>query len=125
MVRKYVALRRPSDREREERMVVAAETVRSKSMSIRKAALEFKLTKTAIAKRLNDGDGVRSIGGQTVLSKEDEEVIAKLVDNVAEWGFPLGRFEIKLMVKDLLDSRNLVSRFKDNLPGDDWLWEFL
>ena len=106
-------------------MAVAVETVRSKSMSIRKAALEFKLSKTAIAKRLKDGDGVRSIDGQTVLSKEDGQVIAKLVDDVAEWGFPLGRFKIKLMVKDLLDSRNLVSRFKDNLPGDDWFGSFV
>ena len=51
------------------------------------------------------------------MSKEDEQVIAKLVDDVAEWGFPLGRFEIKLMVKDLLDSRNVVSRFKGNFSG--------
>ena len=51
---------------------------------------------------------------QTVLSKEDEQVIAKLVDDVAEWGFPVGRFEIKLMVKDLLDSINVVYPKKYN-----------
>ena len=36
-------------------MVVAVDAVRTKSMSIRKASVEFKLSKTANAKRLRDG----------------------------------------------------------------------
>ena len=49
----------------------------------------------------------------------EEKLIAMLVDDVAGWGFPLGRFEIKLMVKDLFDKRCAKSRFANNIPGDD------
>ena len=37
-----------------------------------------------------------------------------MIDKVAEWGFPIGKFELKLMVKDMLtkkcnyNKRNLV-----------------
>ena len=40
-----------------------------------------------------------------MLSVEDEKAIVELVDTAAEWGFSLGPMEIKLTVKDLLDSK--------------------
>lgn len=45
--------------------------------------------------------GVTTAGRTTLLSAEDEKVIAELVYIVAEWGFPLGPVKIKLMAKDL------------------------
>ena len=53
--------------------------------------------------------GPKSAGRPTLLPAEDEKAIAELVDTVAEWGFPLGLMEIKLIVKDLLDSNGEVS----------------
>ena len=47
-----------------------------------------------------------------------------LADMVAEWGFPLGPIEIKLIVKDLLDSKGEVSLSQDNMPGDNWFVGF-
>ena len=52
-----------------------------------------------------------------------------MIDKVAEWGFPIGKFELKLMVKDMLTKKcnynkgNLVKpEFnllkKDLLPAD-------
>ena len=60
------------------------------------------------------------VGQLSLLSATDEKMVADLVDNVAEWGFLLGPFEVKMMVKDLLDSRGEKSRCPDN----DWFSSF-
>ena len=69
--------------------------------------------------------GPKSAGRPTLLPAEDEKAIAELVDTVAEWGFPLGLMEIKLIVKDLLDSNGEVSRCQNNMTGDDWFAGFM
>ena len=51
-----------------------------------------------------------------------EEILARRMDAVAEWGWPIGRFELKLMVKDILDRQGVTSTcFSENTPGDDWV----
>ena len=97
MVRNYFALKRPFDKEREKRFACSVEAV-SNGMSLRNAAKEFDVSKMAIARKLKGG---KAPGMPTVLSLEDEKMIAKLCDDVAEWGYPIGRFEVKLLVKDL------------------------
>ena len=55
----------------------------------------------------------------------EDQVIAKMADEVAEWGYPIGSFEIKFMVKDLLDSKNIKnSPFPNNVLGDNWFANF-
>ena len=68
---------------------------------------------------------VNSAGRPTLLSVEHEKAIVELVDTAAEWGFSLGPMEIKLTVKDLLDSKGEVSHCQDNMPGDDWFAWFI
>ena len=69
------------------------------------------------------------MGGQQVVSSEIEDKLAQMIDKVAEWRFPTGKFELKLMVKDMLtkkgnyNKRNLVKpKFnllkKDLLPAN-------
>ena len=60
-----------------------------------------------------------------MLPAEDEKAVAELIDTVAEWGFPLGLMEIKLIVKDLLDSNDEVSQCQNNMTGDDWFAGFM
>ena len=91
-------------------------------MSIRKAAAEFNVNQCSIEHRLKkEVDGVRHA---MVLSVMEERTLAKLIDDVAEWGFPLGRVEINTMVKSLLDMKGVKSRFSNNRPGDDWFDKF-
>ena len=33
-----------------------------------------------------------------------------MIDKVAEWGFPVGKFELKLMVKDMLTKKAKVHK---------------
>ena len=59
------------------------------------------------------------------MSAEVEEILAGVLDKLADWNFPVGPFELKIMVKDLLDARGeICSLFKNNTPGKDWIRNF-
>ena len=45
------------------------------------------------------------LGGQQVISSEIEDQLANMIDKVAEWGFAVAKFELKLMVKDMLTKK--------------------
>jgi hypothetical protein len=65
-------------------------------------------------------------GGQTALSTEQESSLVTVILAAAEWGYPLTKNDIRLMVKNYLDENKLnCSKFKDNLPGNDWCASFL
>ena len=67
----------------------------------------------------------RLVGAPKALPDVIEERLAKTIDDPAEWGYPIGKLEIKLMVNDILDKNRVIEkRFKTNLPGDDWLKGF-
>ena len=92
-------------------------------MSYHKPCKNFDVKKFVLHDFIKKG-GVKSAGRSTLLSAEDEKAIAELVDAVADWGIPLGPMEIKLIAKDLLDSKGEVSHCQDNMPGDDWFCRF-
>ena len=52
---------------------------------------------------------------------EEEKLLAETVDAVAEWGFPVGRKEVQLMVRYLMQSKG---RDVGQGPGDDWFRGF-
>ena len=52
------------------------------------------------------------LGGQQVISSEIEDQLALMIDKVAEWGFPVGKFELKLMVKDMLTKKGNYNQKK-------------
>ena len=83
-------------------------------MSCRKARNNLDVKNSTLHYFIKKG-GVKSAGGPTLLSAENEKAIAELVDTVAEWGFSVGPMEIKLIAKDLLDSKGEVSRCQDNM----------
>ena len=101
----------------------AAEAVKA-GMSYCKACKNFDMRKFTLHDFIKNG-GVKSAGRSTLSSTEDEKAIAELVNTVAEWGFPLGPMEIKLIAKDLMDSKGEVSHCQDNMPGDDWFAGFM
>ena len=80
--------KRPIDATRLERLTGAVNAVKNNPMSIRKAAAEFNVNRCSIERRLKKEVG--GVGRATVLSVMEERMLAKLIDDVAEWGFPLG-----------------------------------
>ena len=60
-------------------------------------------------------------GGMTVLTIEEEKAIVKAIFFASNAGFPIDRFDVKLMVKSYLDKFGKVTRFTDNKPGPEWM----
>ena len=72
------------------------------------------------------GKHLKKLGKPQAVVPEVEDAIATMLDQVAEWGFPVGRFELKLIIKNIRHNHcQDVSCFRDNTPGDDWINNFI
>ena len=49
---------------------------------------------------------MKSVKVPKALSDMIEEHLAKMIDDLAEWGYSTGKLEIKLVVEDILDKSN-------------------
>ena len=94
-------------------------------MTIRTAAYVYNVKRSTIAAMKNRAV-VRRIGRTNELSDIEERAIADHLLCQSDWGFPLTRMEVCMMVKHYLDNRGVDSkRFKDNMPGKRWMSNFL
>lgn len=93
--------------------------------SLRKVSERYKIPRTTLKRkllRLKPG----TYGGQTVLSKNEEKAITEALMICAEWGFPLTKVDLKLLIKGYLDRCGRTEkRFKNNIPGDEFIRGFL
>lgn len=97
----------------------------SPGMSQRRAALIYGIPQQTLSDIICDRHP-RSTGGQLALSEEEEIVIAENLATLGSWGFPLDFLEVRLIVKAYLEERGrVVQKFRNNIPGDDWVRGFL
>ncbi|XP_065650631.1 jerky protein homolog-like [Hydra vulgaris] len=96
----------------------------SKGMSIRKAADKHKVKKSTLHDHIRKPT-LKKFGGQTIISKADEVLIAQMLEAVADWGFPIGRLEVRIMAFNFLKNRNGLNSFNLQIPGNDWLNSFM
>ena len=107
-----------------ENMELAIQEIPNKTLSIKKAAKKYDLKKSTLYDHLKKN--MKSVGVPRALSYMIKKRLAKMIDDLAEWGYPVGKLEIKLMVKDILNNNKIIEkRFKNNLPGDDWVNGFV
>ena len=111
-----------------ENLIEAEKSIKN-GKSIRVASAEHHVKRSTlhdfVKKRKNDETVVpKKVGGQPVIPEQDEKKVVMVLDSLADWGFPLGFWEIRLMVKALLDGQGVVSKWKDNYPGKDWTYSF-
>jgi len=65
-------------------------------------------------------------GRQTVLTQVEELAIVDHITKLAQWGFPLDKTDLRMIVKVYLDKRGRsVKQFKSNYPGHDWSLSFM
>ncbi|XP_043226388.1 uncharacterized protein LOC122383728 [Amphibalanus amphitrite] len=67
----------------------------------------------------------RKPGGQPVLTSQEEADITLIINQLAEWKVPLSEIDIRLLVKNYLDRQGKLTRFKNNMPGPDWMKLFM
>ena len=98
----------------------AVKAVKTGKLSIREAEERFGIPRSTInrkARDLNPGP----IGAPPILSDDEEKFIAEGIVKCAEWGVPLTTFDVRLIVKNYLDSRGRnEKRFQNNTPGYEW-----
>jgi len=104
----------------------AVNAIKRKRMTYREAQEVYGIHYSVIYRHVKNED-IKKQGGQTSLSLSEEKLI---IDNIllcAEWGFPLDRLDLRLLVKGYLDRRGKkVKRFgRSNMPGKEWAHSFL
>lgn len=108
----------------EEQVAEAVRAVQN-GMSKKQAARIYKIPRSTLTNRCL-GRHTKPRGHPTILSSEEETVIARTLGVVADWGFPLTKADIKQIMKKYLDKKGIVIPIlKDNLPGDDMVALFI
>ena len=93
--------------------------------SQRKAEQEYNIPRSTLKNKLK-GKHSKAYEGQTVLTAEEESLIAQHCIAVSDSGFPVEDQELRKIVKVYLDKKGLkISGFNDNYPGCDWAENFL
>ena len=86
---------------------------------------QFGVPKSTLHRKIK-GTNKKTMGGQTALSKKEEEVFVHHLVAVSEWGFPFSTLDLRLLVKGYLEKTSRkVKCFKNNIPGEDWAKSFL
>ena len=56
------------------------------------------------------------------VNEEEKGRLSKMIDDLAEWGHPIGKIETNLMVKNALDKNKVIEkRYENNIPGNAWV----
>ncbi len=108
----------------QEALQQALEAIRDQKMNIKRAAITFGVPRTTLHDRLREkvtGD----LGRPTVLCKEEESILVERLVLLGQWGFPLTKMDLRLLVKNYLDERGRETIFKNNMPGKDFVSSFL
>ncbi|XP_072392346.1 uncharacterized protein [Diabrotica undecimpunctata] len=108
----------------EEQLHKAVEAVRS-GISLRKAENKFGIPRCSINRAIN-GKNTGKVGRPFVLNEVDQNALVMCLCSAGDWGFPLTLYDIRLLVKAFLDrSGRNEHRFKNNMPGRDFVTSFL
>lgn len=96
-----------------------------KGMSYRKASEKYKISKTVL-NRHKKNPKMQPHGGQPALGDGVEKHLVDRLIVCGQWGYPLDRLDMRLIVKGYLDRRGMkVVKFENNMPGVEWANSFL
>nr|XP_032512743.1 uncharacterized protein LOC116766760 [Danaus plexippus plexippus] len=97
----------------------------STNMSLKYISQKYNVSKSVLHRHNNVS--VKKQGGQTALTENEEGHLILHINNwYKEWGHPLKITDLRLFIKSYLDYLGVViKRFKDNMPGPDYIQYFL
>ena len=100
--------------------------LREKRMSVRAASRQFNIPKTTLFDKLHGrvADNAKA-GRPTVLTYSEEVELVDWVVKMCKIGYGRTKQELLLTVKKMLDFEGRQSRFKNNLPGKQWFYDFV
>lgn len=105
----------------------AVKEIKMSHEPLRKVAEKYGIPKSTLSDHLKkQGLPILKPGGQPVLSHVDENYLTSGLIKCSEWGFPLRCTDIQIIVQNFLNRcGRKINRFKNNLPGLDWVRLFL
>ena len=69
---------------------------------------------------------IKKVGTPFRLTSETEQLVVNAVQKLGQWKVPLDGLDVRFLVKSYLDKQGVAdNRFKNNLPGIDWLKSFM
>lgn len=96
----------------------------SKNKSLKEIGNKYNISKSVLHRHMTRV--MKSHGGQRVLTKDTEEYIIEYINVCSEWGYPLDVFDLRILIKGYLDRMGVqVKRFKNNMPGPDFVECFI
>lgn len=96
----------------------------SNNKSLKDIGIKYNISKSVLHRHMTRV--MRSHGGQRVLTNDTEEYIIEYINICSEWGYPLDVYDLRILIKGYLDRMDVqVKRFKNNMPGPDFVECFL
>ena len=87
---------------------------------MKKASKEFEIPRSTIHNKINNKHA-SFVRCPTTFTKHEEELLKICTVLLCDWGFPLGSLDLHMMVVSYLQKqKRIVSKFKSNIPGEDW-----
>ncbi|XP_065654821.1 uncharacterized protein LOC136081436 [Hydra vulgaris] len=97
----------------------------NEGMSIRQASKRFSIPRSTIHNKMKLKHK-KCIGAPTIFTYDEEQLFLSRIKVMCDWGFPLNKLDVKMLVAGYLKSQNCtVKIFKNNIPGDDWVSSFM
>lgn len=122
MPRKYI---KKLQKKYSEKDLEAAKEMLLSGTSIYLTAKTFNIPFETLRRNATIGSLRFGSGRITELSCEEEKNIVEVLSFSAKCGFPFDNKDLQIFIKSYLDAKGRENgRFKDNLPGKDWLMSF-
>ncbi|CAB3251769.1 unnamed protein product [Arctia plantaginis] len=102
----------------------AVDLVSRKIISSLEASKQFLIPRRTIDNKVKNKHPKKP-GAQQRLTAAEELDIIKVLTAAADFGSPVSRLELRLIVRTYLNKNNKVHLFSDNLPGKWWVKNFL
>lgn len=103
----------------------AIRDIKINKLSFREAQDKYNIPKSTLQRKIQNKN-MKKVGGQTILTMEEENILCNAITLCSDWGFPLESGDIKNLVQGYLNnSGKQVKAWKNNRPGVNWYYGFI
>lgn len=103
---------------------LAVEMVAKNKMSSREAEKRFGIPRRTILNKIKKVHN-KTVGGQQKLTNDEEEKFVNVLIASADYGSPMTKMDIKMLVFKYLEKNSRTDLFNGKLPSDTWINGFL
>ena len=111
----------------EKYLIKALQAIREDNVGIREASRRYGVPRGTIQDRIHGRvkEGPRKMGPNTVLTKEEEDVLVKWLMDLTKCGFPQRKQDLLNAVEKIVTAEGRKTPFRNNKPGEKWYQWFL